>query len=362
MHLSDFLFALPRELIAQSAVEPRDQARLMVLERASGAVTHRRFADLHDYLRAGDLLVLNDTRVIPARLFGRRATGRLIELLLVREAGGGAWESIVGGGKGLRIGETLEIEGGAGARATMAAKLAPGRWRVGFDAADARAILAAAGKAPLPPYIHRPKLDDPARESDRVRYQTVYAHHDGAIAAPTAGLHFTPELLGRLGSAGVEMRYVTLHVGPGTFRPMTAEHVEEHELEAERFRVGAETVAALARARSEGRRVVAVGTTCTRVLETLARRGELPAAPDQGKTWVREEGGGGLQGESALFIYPPFEFRTVGALVTNFHLPDGSPLVLAAAFAGREKLLAAYREAVAQRYRFFSYGDAMVVV
>ncbi|MBI3098303.1 MAG: tRNA preQ1(34) S-adenosylmethionine ribosyltransferase-isomerase QueA [Planctomycetes bacterium] len=386
MLLSEFHFDLPPELIAQHPIEPRDHCRLMVLDRASGERHHLRFDAILDWLRPGDVLVLNDTRVIPARLIGRRKTGGVVRVLLVRELDRGVWETLLTSAQPLRVGERISFcplpsppalspvpppaegdrrvpgpahfpDGAAEGEAAMGG-LGPrlvatvrdgarGRpWLLAFDPPDVLAAAEAIGRAPLPPYIRRDPRNDPAVERDRAAYQTVYAARPGAIAAPTAGLHFTPPLLDRIRRADVQTVPLTLHVGVGTFLPVGVERVEEHRLAPEAFECPAGTRAAVRQAKAERRRVIAVGTTVTRVLEDLARRPDL--APEAG--------------ESALYIHPPFEFRVVDALLTNFHLPDGTPLLLAAAFAGRERLLDAYREAVSRGYRFFSYGDAMFVV
>ncbi len=341
---SDFRFDLPPDRIAQIPAEPRDHARLMVLERATGAITHARFDDLGKWLRRGDALVLNDTRVIPARLYGRKDTGGWVEILLVRDEGGGLWRCLVRGRGRLEAGRDVRFE--QGSRARLTEKLGGGEWRVAFDPPDLGPLLEAAGRMPLPPYIARPRGEDPWRERDREWYQTVYASRAGAIAAPTAGLHFTPPLLDRLRGDGVEIVTITLHVGPGTFRPVKADDLRDHRMDAEEFELSAGAAAAIADALAADRRVVAVGTTVTRTLETLAIRGGVRAGT----------------GSTDLFIHPPYAFRSVGALVTNFHLPEGTPLMLTAAFAGRERLLDAYAVAVREGYRFFSYGDAMLVV
>jgi S-adenosylmethionine:tRNA ribosyltransferase-isomerase len=336
MKLSEFDFPLPRDRIAQEPAEPRDAARLMTLDRRTGAREHRVFRELPEILRPGDLVVLNDTRVLPARLVGARATGGRVELLLVSRRSGSVWECWIDSSRRPRPDERLEFRGGLSGRVLQ--RNDAGGWLVDFGP-GADAGIEAAGTAPLPPYIRRP---DGPTERDRERYQTVYAREPGSIAAPTAGLHFTAEVLAGLSARGVQTAALTLHVGPGTFRPVSAETVEEHRMDPERYSAPAPTREAVARARAEGRRVVAVGTTCARALESLAR-----GAPPEGAT--------------DLFIYPGFEFRAVDALLTNFHLPRGTPLLLACAWAGRERLLAAYAEALERGYRFFSYGDAMLI-
>ena len=343
----DFDYHLPKELIAQHPSPRRDESRLLVLHRESGAIEHRRFRDVVGYLEAGDLLVLNDTKVIPARLVGHRSTGGRVELLLVAPAEGTAWRAMVKCRGRLREGEAFDVEGGA-LRCVYRGRTDAGEALVSFGL-EAGALLAAlgrVGRAPLPPYIKRPKDHDPDREADLARYQTVYARQSGAIAAPTAGLHFTPDVLAALDARGVRRTTVTLHVGLGTFKPVTAERVEDHDMHAEWFRLPPEAVEAVDATRAAGRRVVAVGTTATRVLEAAARA----------------EAAGPLSGWTDLFIVPGFDFRLTDALITNFHLPRSTLLMLVAALAGRETLLAAYREAIRQRYRFYSYGDAMLIL
>lgn len=330
--LRDYEFELPRGRIAQRPAEPRDASRLLVLDRASGRTEHKVFSDLPRRLRPGDLLVLNDTKVVRARLRGRKPTGGRVEALLVCEEGDD-WVCLVDARK-VREGECFLFDDGIAA--TVIGRGSDGRWRLRFPA-GIRKQLGRIGQVPLPPYVDRTP-----EEADEERYQTVYAVHEGSIAAPTAGLHFTPELLARIREAGVQTAKITLHVGPGTFAPVKAERAEDHRLEAEPYEVPPATAAAVESARAEGRRVVAVGTTCVRVLESLAR-----GAPASGAT--------------DLFIHPPFEFRTVGAMVTNFHLPRGTPLLLVCALAGRERILAAYAEAIRTGYRFYSYGDAMFI-
>ncbi len=340
-----FDYELPPELIAQEPAEPRDASRLLVLDRAAGAWEDRGFAELPELLRAGDCLVANRSRVMPARLLGAAEPGG--------QRGGAAADSsgrrrAVGGdgatGPSLsRSGARIELAGGA-ARAQVVGEGSEGTRVVAIEAPwPVRELMERHGLPPLPPYIGR---HDAPKPEDRERYQTVYAREDGSVAAPTAGLHFTPELLARLERCGVEVHYLTLHVGPGTFRPLRAGRVEEHRMEAEPIDIPESTAAAVERARREGRRVVAVGTTTTRALEW--------AAGEDGRVRAGT-------GPADLFIRPGHRFRVVDALVTNFHLPRSSLLVLVSAFAGRELVLAAYRHAVAARYRFYSYGDAMLI-
>lgn len=345
VRVSEFSFDLPPELIAARSVEPRDRARMLVHERSSRRTEHRVVQDLPDLLAPGDLLVLNDTRVRPWRLRGRRPTGGAVECLLLSLAGDRA-EAFVKPSKKLAEGDWLPMEGGA-LEVELLAALSGGRWRLRVHASggDVDAALERCGRAPLPPYVERPEEEDVA--ADRARYQTVFAARPGAVAAPTAGLHFTDELLERLAERGVERAFVTLHVGEGTFAPMRAEVVEEHRMHAETYDLPAATADAVARTRARGGRVVAVGTTSCRTLETCARADGTVAA---------------RRGESDLFLYPGKSFRCVDALLTNFHLPESTLLMLVAAFAGAEETLALYREAVGERYRFYSFGDAMLLL
>jgi S-adenosylmethionine:tRNA ribosyltransferase-isomerase len=320
----------------------------MVLDRGTGAVAHRIFADLPDELRAGDLLVLNDTKVIPVRLRGTKPTGGHVEVVLLEPAGEpGAepcWRALVSGGKSIRPGIAIAVS----PELTVVPLVREADlWRVQLvhQAGDDLAAIEAAGEMPLPPYIRR-DVDDPRARLDRERYQTVYARAPGAVAAPTAGLHFTPQLLASLASRGVEIAFVTLHVGLGTFAPVRVTEVAAHAMHDEAFAIPEATAGAIVATRARSGRVVAVGTTVARVLETRANdlRGVEPG-----------------DGRSALFVYPGFEFRVVDALVTNFHLPRSTLLMLVCAFAGMDSVLNAYRLAVKEGYRFFSYGDAMFV-
>lgn len=342
--VTDFDFALPPHLVATEPAEPRDSARLLVHHRATGATEHRGFRDLPSFLRPGDLLVLNDTRVRPWRLRGVRATGGACECLLLR-LDGQRGEGYVKPSKKLRPGDAVVMEGGA-ITLHLREALGGGRWVVELTARDGEvaAALEACGRAPLPPYIARDGREDPAR--DRQRYQTVFARVPGAVAAPTAGLHFTPELLAMIRAMGVEIATVTLHVGEGTFAPLRTEVVEEHRMHAEAYELPDATAAAIAATRARGGRVIAVGTTSCRTLETCARDDRTVAAGS---------------GESSIFLYPGRPLRVVDALLTNFHLPQSTLLMLVAAFAGREQILAVYREAVARGYRFYSFGDAMLI-
>jgi S-adenosylmethionine:tRNA ribosyltransferase-isomerase len=337
---ADFDYALPPQMIAQTPIEPRDASRLLILERSSGATVHRHFHDLPEYLRAGDLLVCNDSQVIPARLYGRKLPGGgQVELLLLHRRDERVWEVIVGG-KRIRKGTEIEIKGG-GERLTAQVIEEGERNRrlVAFDR-PLEALLDKVGVTPLPPYIHEP-LADPAR------YQTVYARVAGSAAAPTAGMHFTPRLIAELLGRGVLFAFVTLHIGLDTFQPVQTEEVKDHRMHSEYCELPVETSEMVKRARAEGRRVIAVGTTAVRVLESAAGR-EEELRP--------------FQGWSELFIYPGFEFRLVDALITNFHLPRSTLLMLVSAFAGTELIRRAYAEAIRHGYRFYSFGDAMLIL
>ncbi len=339
LRIEEFDYELPPDRIAQEPVEPRDAARLLVLHRSTGEMEHRIFRDLPRYLRPGDALVVNESRVLPARLRGRRQpTGGKVELLLLRELAPDRWEALGRPGKRLRPGTRVAF--GEGRLEGTVEEVTEAGTRIVRFSAPVRPLLSELGEVPLPPYIHRP-LEDPER------YQTVYARPEGSAAAPTAGLHFTPRLLAELEGMGVQIHRVVLHVGIDTFRPLPEGEVEGHRMHAEWIRIDAETAEALNRVRAQGGRIVAVGTTSVRVLETAAdEAGRL--RPFEG--WTR------------LFIYPGYRFRAVDALITNFHLPRTTLILLVAAFAGRERVLRAYREAVARGYRFYSFGDAMLIL
>jgi S-adenosylmethionine:tRNA ribosyltransferase-isomerase len=348
VRVDDFDFALPERLIAQEPAVPRDASRLLVLDRDTGRVAHRRFTDLPEELGSGDLLVINDTKVFPARLRGTKPTGGRVEILLVERTGGepgrSLWRAMIDGSRSLRPGMKLTCAGGLGLELV---EREGELWLAHLihDGAALEPILDAIGEVPLPPYIRR-AAGDLRRESDRERYQTIFARSSGAIAAPTAGLHLTAELLEALRKRGVDTASLTLHVGPGTFLPVRVENVADHRMHQEAYHVPPETAAAVARARARGGRVVAVGTTVARTLESCA------------------DGQGGVSpgsGRCGLFIYPGFRFQVVDALVTNFHLPKSTLLMLVCALAGTPAVLAAYREAVHEGYRFYSYGDAMLV-
>ena len=339
MKLSDFMYDLPEERIAQTPVEPRDHSRLMVLHRDTDQIEHKNFYDVIDYLNPGDVLVINETRVIPARLFGERAGGGACEVLLLRQLGPKRWETLVKPGKKLKPGAEITFGGGR-LRARIAETTDVGGRIVDFDCDGTfEAALDELGEMPLPPYIHE-------RLEDKERYQTVYAKQEGSAAAPTAGLHFTPELLDRIREKGVDVVPVLLHVGLGTFRPVKTENVEEHEMHSEYFEVTAEAAARINAARERGGRVVAVGTTSVRTLESAAENGVLLPR----------------RGETSIFIKPGYRFQMVDALITNFHLPGSTLVMLVSALYDREKILAAYEEAVRDGYRFFSFGDAMLIL
>jgi len=344
MDVGLFDYPLPPERIAQYPAEQRDGSRLLVCDRAAGRWEDRAFGELPDLLRAGDLLVVNDSRVIPARLLGRlEPEGRPVELLFVKAAGGSAWEALARPAKRCRPGAVV-VFGDGQVRARVVGVAGEGRRIVELEAGGSvREVLERYGLPPLPPYITRHQK--PGQE-DWERYQTVYAARDGSVAAPTAGLHFTPALLDRLKARGIAIETLTLHVGPGTFRPIRSARVEGHRMEAEEMTISPEAGGAINTAKADGRRVIAVGTTTCRALES--------AADAQGR--VRP-----MSGPTDLFIYPGYRFKVIDALLTNFHLPRSSLLLLVCAFARREFVLDAYRHAVDSGYRFYSYGDAMLI-
>jgi S-adenosylmethionine:tRNA ribosyltransferase-isomerase len=353
---ADFDYPLPPELIAQSPTAARDGSRLLVLHRGEPRTAHRQFRDLPDYLRAGDVLVFNNSRVFRARLRGYKpASGGQVELLLVEEVALNEWWTLLRPGKRVRPGTEIQLTTNAGAassvRAVVLDKNAEGHCRVRFTGTpNILDALETHGEIPLPPYIERT-----AGAGDDARYQTVFAQPTGSVAAPTAGLHFTPALLDGLRARGVHIHFVTLHVGLGTFMPVKADTLADHVMHEERFELPADTADAINAAKREGRRVIAIGTTTVRVLETAA----LSTLNSQLST---------LRSRTRIFIHPPYQFRVVNALLTNFHLPQSTLLMLVSAFAapgelrGRELILATYAEAIRERYRFFSYGDAMLLV
>lgn len=344
MRLKDFEYDLPEELIAQHPLKDRDASRLMVLNRTNGSIEHKAFRDIGDYLKEGDLLILNNTKVIPTRLLGFKPTGGKIEIFLIRKTRedkeGEVWKCLAKPSKRLKPGVKLSFDGGL--EAEVVGNLPDeGLWECGFKK-SLEGELEKFGKVPLPPYIRRQ-----ADEADSIRYQTVFADEKGAVAAPTAGLHFTVDLLNELKKKGVDVRYITLHTGPGTFMPVRAEEVTLHKMLGEAYNIGQDVFEAVKKAKEEKRRVIAVGTTSTRALEASFKDGF-----DDPK----------LTGETDLFIYPGFRFKVIDGLLTNFHLPESTLIMLVSAFAGLENVLKAYKLAVEEKYRFFSYGDAMLII
>ena len=339
MRKSDFYFDLPEELIAQTPLERRDSSRLLHLDKVTGELEHRHFYDLLDYLREGDCMIFNDSRVLPARLIGARPTGGSVELVLLRDLGEGRWECLSRPGRKTKPGTEI-LFGNGELKATVEQVAEGGNRIVRFDYEGIfLEVLERLGKMPLPPYIKE-------ELQDSERYQTVYSREIGSAAAPTAGLHFTKELMDKIAAKGVKLCYVTLHVGLGTFRPVKAEEIEDHEMHSEFCVIPEETARIVSETKKKGGRVIAVGTTSCRTLESFAREdGSLPAA----------------SGWTNIFIYPGYRFQCVDALITNFHLPESTLIMLVSALAGREHVLHAYEEAVKERYRFFSFGDAMFI-
>ncbi len=347
MKTADFDYTLPPDLIAQQPLPDRDGARMLVLDRAGGGIRHQQFTAFPQYLQAGEVLILNDTKVIPARLIGHKPTGGEVELLLVEELSAFRWLTLARPAKRLREGMEIAFGGDPQSeplRALVEAKREGGEVIVRFTGVDDFfAALQRVGHVPLPPYIRHGE-DGPA---DRERYQTVFARQPGAVAAPTAGLHFTPHTFEALAQRGVLVHRLVLHVGPGTFKPVASEDIEQHTMHIERFDIPPDTADAVNAAKRDGRRVICVGTTTVRALEAVAdTEGQVRAGA----------------GETDIFIYPPYPFRVADAMLTNFHLPRSTLLMLVSAFAGREPVLLAYAEAVRQRYRFYSYGDCMLIV
>ncbi len=346
MLTDDLDFHLPPELIAQTPSPERSTSRLLHYRRSDGQIRHHQFADLVAILRAGDLLVFNDTRVIPARFYLHKSSGGRIEGLFLVESEPGIWMAMLRNMGDARRGTILRFETEPEMSAEILRNLGGGEFQLQINSKEpARAILDRLGRMPLPPYIKRDKHRDSLDELDRLRYQTVYAREDGAVAAPTAGLHFTPELLERLKEAGVERAFVTLHVGVGTFKPILTDTLESHPMHSERYSISASAADALNLAKHQGRRIIAVGTTAARVLESQDIGQPIAACEDQ----------------TSIFIYPPYQWRFVDGLLTNFHLPRSTLIALVAAMVGLEEQRRIYAEAISQRYRFFSYGDAMLV-
>ncbi|MDI6809546.1 MAG: tRNA preQ1(34) S-adenosylmethionine ribosyltransferase-isomerase QueA [Candidatus Eisenbacteria bacterium] len=349
MKLEDFDYFLPKELIAQKPTPKREESRLLVLDRETGEIEHRRFRDIVRYMTKGDCLVLNETKVIAARVFGtRQDTGKKTELLLVKKLSDKSWTALLKPSKGIRAGAKILVGDGA-VIVEVTGRGERGEFEVTSTSDGAiEEIVASHGHVPLPPYIKRPDT-----EEDRLRYQTVYARKEGSIAAPTAGLHFTQELLDEIRERGVRIAKLILHVGPGTFRPVKTERIEDHVFDEEYFEIEPEAASVINRSISEGGKIVAVGTTVVRALETVA------AISSGEKAHRGIEPGSGRTG---LFIHTPFEFKLVSSIITNFHLPKSTLLMLVSAFAGRERILDCYKKAVEMKYRFYSYGDAMLIL
>ncbi|MGM9522261.1 MAG: tRNA preQ1(34) S-adenosylmethionine ribosyltransferase-isomerase QueA [Oscillospiraceae bacterium] len=340
MKTSDFFYDLPKELIAQTPLDKRDESRLMLLDKETGKVEHRHFYELPDFLNPGDCLVLNDSRVLPARLFGKRPTGGAVEVLLLNDKGSGVWECLTRPGKKTRAGMEL-VFGDGELTARVLSEIEGGNRLIKFDYDGIFIeILERLGRMPLPPYIHE-------ELHDSERYQTVYSRELGSAAAPTAGLHFTPELLKKIEDKGIPLAYVTLHVGLGTFRPVKEDEIENHDMHSEFCQISPEAAEIINRTKKNGGRVVCIGTTSCRTVESFADNDGF-LKPCSG--WTN------------IFIYPGYKFKCLDALVTNFHLPESTLLMLVSALAGRENVLAAYEEAVRERYRFFSFGDAMLIM
>jgi len=334
--LSDFDYDLPKELIAKYPLEPRDSCRLMVMDRKDGSIQHRIFRDVVEYLEEGDTLVLNDTKVIPARLKGKKKTGASIEVFLLRPLSENIWEALVKNLKRLKEGD--EILFSEEFKAELLEKGKGGKVKVRLIGKDINNLIEKYGHIPLPPYIDR---ED--EERDKNHYQTVFAKKEGAVASPTAGLHFTQELLEKIKHKGVNIQFLTLHVGLGTFKPVEIEDFTKHKMHGEYYEIPDKTIKAIKQTKEKGKNVVAVGTTVVRTLETYALTGKK-------------------EGLSDIFIYPPYRFKIIDRLITNFHLPKSTLILLVSAFASREMILNAYRTAVKERYRFFSYGDAMLIL
>lgn len=338
MKLEEFNYDLPKELIAQTPAEPRDSCRLMMVDKKTGQWSHHTFRDILDEIRPGDVFVFNNTKVIPARLYGhRKGTGGKVEALLLTPKGNDLWEILVNPGRKALPGEEIVFSDHLSCKVLDKTEFGGRLVQFSYDG-NFDSILDEIGEMPTPPYIHE-KLED------KSQYQTVYAKYKGSAAAPTAGLHFTPELMEEMKAKGADIRFVTLHVGIGTFRPVSEENIEDHEMHREWYTVSDETAEAVNRAKEEGRRVIAVGTTSVRTLESAGQSGRVAS----GSAWTQ------------LYIYPGYQWHIVDAIVTNFHLPESTLIMMMASFAGREHILAAYEEAVREKYRFFSFGDAMFI-
>ena len=345
MLVSDFDYNLPEELIAQTPSDKRENSKMMVLDRANHQFYHKHFYDITDYLDENCILVLNNTKVIPARLYGHKDTVALIEIFLLKDCGNKKWEALIKPSKRIKIEMIIKIADCLSVKALE--NLGDGKWLVEllYDGILYE-ILDKVGNIPLPPYIERKMTDDERKSLDYDRYQTVYAKHEGSVAAPTAGLHFTQEILDKLKNKGVEIAYVNLTVGLGTFRPVKCENILEHKMDSEEFEISQETADMINNAKAKGKKLVAVGTTSVRTLETAYQQfGEIKAC----------------KSSSRLFIYPPYEFKVVDNLITNFHLPKSTLLMLVSALAGKDFIFDAYKSAIEEKYRFYSYGDCMYI-
>ncbi len=355
MKISDFDYYLPEELIAQKPADRRECSRLLVVHRDTGKIEHRHFYDIIDYLKAGDCLVLNNSKVLPARLYGvKEKTGAKVEFLLIKRIEGDTWETMVRPGRKLKPGDIVVFSQEPLLKATIKDFGTDGTRIVDFEYDGVfMERLEEIGSMPLPPYIERSSDSE-----DRDRYQTVYCREEGSVAAPTAGLHFTEELLKKAEDKGVELVYVTLHVGIGTFRPVKCENIEDHTMHFEEYSISEESAEVINRAKCEGRRIISVGTTSTRTVESAAYfDADAQTADGKAGCWQVRSG----EGSTGIFIYPGYEFKIIESLITNFHLPKSTLLMLISALYDREKILAVYDEAVKQKYRFFSYGDAMFI-
>ncbi len=340
MNVSDFNYELPKELIAQTPIKKRDESRLMILDRKKQTIEHETFKNIINYLNVGDCLVINDTKVLPARLYGKKDTGAKVEFLLLNRIENDIWECIVRPGNKLHVGTKITFAEEL-LKAEILETMEGGTRKVNFEYKGIfNEILDQIGLMPLPPYIY-----EELREKDR--YQTVYAKYEGSAAAPTAGLHFTDELLKKIEDKGIQIAHVTLHVGIGTFRPVKVENVEEHHMHSEHFYIKEEDAEKINKAKTTGKRVIAVGTTSCRTLETVANEKGIVKA---------------MEGDTQIFIYPGYKFKCLDGLVTNFHLPESTLLMLVSSLAGREYILKAYKEAIKEKYKFFSFGDAMLIL
>ncbi len=346
MLVSDFDYNLPEELIAQVPADKRDLSRMMVLNRKDKKINHHIFKDIVDLINDNSILILNNTRVIPARLYGYKDTGAKIEVFLLKEKAQHHWEALIKPSKRVKSGTKLIISEELSVEILSPAE-DDGKWNIYLEyEGDIYDILSRAGNVPLPPYIERKMTPEELKKLDYERYQTVYAKKEGSVAAPTAGLHFTAEILNKLNAKGIQIGYVTLNVGLGTFRPVKCDVVEEHKMDSEIFEISSETAKLINQSKAEGKKLIAVGTTSVRTLETAYKQfGEIKEC----------------RSSSTLFIYPPYEFKVVDSLITNFHLPKSTLLMLVSALAGREFIMEAYKEAIENKYRFYSYGDCMFI-